>query len=269
MTKQVLPIMTMAEILLNDNTIIHGDIKIGFTPDEEIGKGTIYFDLEKFGATAAYTVDGELPGELNKETFSANHAIITVEGRDIHPGTAKNIMINSIRVMSDIIARLPKNMAPETTEKYEPFIHPHDLEASVLNTKMSMLFRDFDTKGLDTQKEIVEKIIDEVQKMYPKAKINLEIIEMYRNMRDELDKNPKVLECLREAADEAGAEPYWEPIRGGTDGSRLTEMGLPTPNIYAGGQNFHSRQEWMSVNGLNVAVKTLVNLAQKWVEKSK
>jgi len=134
---------------------------------------------------------------------------------------------------------------------------------------MSMLFRDFDTKGLDTQKEIVEKIIDEVQKMYPKAKINLEIIEMYRNMRDELDKNPKVLECLWEAADEAGAEPYWEPIRGGTDGSRLTEMGLPTPNIYAGGQNFHSRQEWMSVNGLNIAVKTLVNLAQKWVEKSK
>ncbi len=265
----VAAIMNAAQTLINNPDIIHGDIKIGFTPDEEIGQGTKYFDIKKFGAKYAYTVDGEMPGELNKETFSANTGIIKVEGRDIHPGSAKDIMVNSIRVMADIISRLPKDMAPETTEKYQPYIHPHILESSVGKSKLKMLFRDFKTEGLDEQKKIVEKIIDEVKELHPRADIKLEIEEMYRNMREELDKHPLVLDCLWEAADKAGANPYWEPIRGGTDGSRLTAIGLPTPNIYTGGQNFHSVTEWLSADALNVTVDTIINLTQTWVEKSK
>ncbi|MGA2296704.1 MAG: peptidase T [FCB group bacterium] len=262
-------IMTTAQELLNNPSIIHGDIKIGFTPDEEVGQGTKYFDIPKFGAKCAYTIDGDLPGELNKETFSANSAIVHVYGRDIHPGTAKDIMVNSIRAVADIIARLPRDMAPETTSGYEPYIHPHIFEGTVSKSTLKMLFRDFVTAGLDTQKQMLEKIIAEVQPLHPKAKIELEIIEMYRNMREKLDENPLVLECLWDAAVQAGVKPYWEPIRGGTDGSRLTEMGLPTPNIFTGGQNFHSKTEWLSVDSLNKTIETVIKLVQVWVEKSK
>jgi tripeptide aminopeptidase len=264
----VAAIMTAADFFVNNKDVLHGDIKIAFTPDEEIGQGTIKFDLEKFGAKYAYTIDGELPGELNKETFSANGATVIAEGRDIHPGNAKDIMINSIRAIADVIARMPRDMAPETTELYEPYIHPHSVEGSVTKSTLKILFRDFETPGLDKQKEIMENIIKEVQEINPKTKIRLEIQEMYRNMRDELDKHPLVLETLWEAAEKAGANPYWKPIRGGTDGSRLTEMGLPTPNIYGGGQNFHSRNEWLSVKGMNSAVETIKQLLQIWVEKT-
>ncbi|MFA6571316.1 MAG: peptidase dimerization domain-containing protein, partial [Bacteroidota bacterium] len=208
------------------------------------------------------------PGELNKETFSANSAIVNIVGRDIHPGTAKDIMINSIRAMADIIVRLPRDMAPETTECYQPYIHPHVFEGTVGKSTLKFLFRDFETKGLDEQKKILEKIIEEVKPLYPKARFELEIIEMYRNMREELDKHPLVLECLWDAAVRSGVEPFWEPIRGGTDGSRLSAQGLPTPNIYGGGQNFHSKTEWLSVEMMNKAVDTVINLAQIWVEKA-
>jgi tripeptide aminopeptidase len=261
-------IMTAAEYFINNKDVLHGDIRIAFTPDEEIGQGTIKFDLEKFGAKYAYTIDGELPGELNKETFSANGATVIAEGRDIHPGNAKDIMVNSIRAIADVIARMPRDMAPETTELYEPYIHPHSVEGTVTKSTLKILFRDFETPGLDKQKEIMEGIIKEVQKLNPKTNIRLEIQEMYRNMRDELDKHPLVLKTLWEAAEKAGANPYWKPIRGGTDGSRLTEMGLPTPNIYGGGQNFHSRNEWLSVKGMNTAVETIKHLLQIWVEKT-
>ena len=265
----VAAIMTAVEYLIKNPNIFHGDIRIGFTPDEEIGQGTKLFDLAKFNAKYAYTIDGELPGELNKETFSANSAIVTAEGRDIHPGSAKDIMVNSIRAIADIVARLPRDMAPETTAGYQPYIHPHSVDGSVTKSTLKMLFRDFDTKGLDTQKEILESIIKEVQPLNPKTKITLEIIEMYRNMKDKLNECPIVLECLWEAAERSGVKPYWEPIRGGTDGSRLTEMGLPTPNIYTGGQNYHSRNEWLSVDFMAKSVETIINLAQIWVEKSK
>lgn len=265
----VAAIMTMLQTLLNNPDLQHGDIRICFTPDEEVGQGTKYFDLKKFGAHYAYTIDGELPGELNKETFSANTAIVRAYGRDIHPGSAKNIMINSIRIVSDIIARLPKDMAPETTEGYEPYIHPYVMEGSVAKSTVKFLFRDFRTEGLDEQKILLEKIIAEVQELYPKAKIELEIIEMYRNMREVLEKHPEGLDYLWEAAIRSGVEPFWAPIRGGTDGSKLSAMGLPTPNIYTGGQNFHSRTEWVSVNFLEKTVETMVNLVQVWVEKSR
>jgi tripeptide aminopeptidase len=261
-------IMTAVQSLIDNPKIMHGDIKIGFTPDEEVGAGTKFFDIKKFGAQFAYTIDGDTPGELNKETFSANSCLITVHGRDIHPGSAKDIMINSVRVISDIIARLPKNMAPETTEGYEPYIHPYVLEGGVGKATVKLLFRDFKTPGLDDLKKIVEKVVAEVQQMYPKAKIEMQITNQYRNMRESLEKDTRVIDYLFEATKRSGLQPEWTPIRGGTDGSRLSENGLPTPNIFTGGANYHSRTEWVNVWGMEKSVETVVNLVQIWAEKS-
>ena len=262
-------IMTTVQKLLEHPTILHGDIRIGFTPDEEVGAGTKFFDLKSFGAAYAYTVDGDTAGELNKETFSANAAMITVHGRDIHPGTAKNIMVNSVRVISEIIARLPKHMAPETTEDYEPYLHPYVLEGSVGTSSVKLLLRDFKTEGLKDLETILKKTIEEVQPLFPKANIELQISESYRNMRDILERDPRVLETLWEATKRAGLEPHWIPIRGGTDGSRLSAMGLPTPNIFTGGKNFHSRTEWASLEGMEKSIETLIHLVQVWVEQSR
>ncbi len=262
-------IMTAVQTLMNNGKIYRGDVKIAFTPDEEVGAGTKFFNLKDFGAKFAYTVDGDTPGELNKETFSANTAIVTVHGRDIHPGSAKNIMINSIRVISDIITRLPKDMAPETTEGYEPYIHPYVLEGGVSKSSIKILFRDFKTEGLEVLKKRLEKILTEVGTMHPKAKIELKIVESYRNMRERVEKDPRVIDYLWDAAARSGLKPKWVPIRGGTDGSRLTADGLPTPNIFTGGANYHSKTEWVSVYGMEKSVETVLNLIQIWVEKSR
>jgi len=262
-------IMTAVQTLVNDPSLVHGDLKIGFTPDEEVGAGTKYFDVKKFGAQFAYTVDGDTPGELNMETFSADSATIVVHGRNIHPGSAKDIMVNSMRAMAEIIVRLPKDMAPETTEGYEPYIHPHAIEGEEAQTTVKFLLRDFRDEGLVEQKKMLEKIIAEVQPLYPKARIELIIKESYRNMRSGLEKDRRVTDCLWEATKRSGLEPKWFPIRGGTDGSRLTAMGLPTPNIFTGGQNYHSKNEWVALDGMLKSVETVVNLAQIWVEKSR
>jgi len=262
-------IMTAVQSLLNSPSMKHGEIKIGFTPDEEIGAGTKFFDIKKFGAQFAYTLDGDTTGELNKETFSANSCLITVYGRDIHPGSAKDIMVNSVRVISDIIARLPKNIAPETTEGYEHYIHPYVLEGGVGKSTVKILFRDFKTAGLEDLKKIVEKAVAEVQSMYPKAKVEIQVTEQYRNMREALEKDTRVIDYLFEATKRTGLKPEWTPIRGGTDGSRLTENGLPTPNIFTGGANYHSRTEWVNVWGMEKSVETVLNVIQIWVEKSK
>jgi tripeptide aminopeptidase len=261
-------IMTAAQTLLNTPSILHGDVRIAFTPDEEVGTGTKYFDMKAFGADFAYTVDGDTPGELNKETFSADSAVITVHGRNIHPGSAKGIMVNSIRAIADIIVRMPKDMAPETTEGYEPYIHPHGLQGEEAKSVLKILLRDFETDGLKIQADKLREIIAEVQPLHPKARIELQITESYRNMRDGLLKDPRVLDCMWEAAKRAGLEPKWVPIRGGTDGSRLTEKGLPTPNIFTGGQNYHGLTEWLAVDGMEKSVATVVHLIQLWVEKS-
>jgi len=262
-------IMTAVQSLLNSPSMKHGEIKIGFTPDEEIGAGTKFFDIKKFGAQFAYTLDGDTTGELNKETFSANSCLITVYGRDIHPGSAKDIMVNSVRVISDIIARLPKNIAPETTEWYEHYIHPYVLEGGVGKSTVKILFRDFKTAGLEDLKKIVEKAVAEVQSMYLKAKVEIQVTEQYRNMREALEKDTRVIDYLFEATKRTGLKPEWTPIRGGTDGSRLTENGLPTPNIFTGGANYHSRTEWVNVWGMEKSVETVLNVIQIWVEKSK
>ena len=261
-------IMTAMQNLINNSSLLHGDIRIAFTPDEEVGAGTKYFDIKKFGAQFAYTVDGDTPGELNKETFSADMATITVHGRNIHPGTAKGIMVNSIRAMADIIVRMPKdNTSPETTEGYEPYIHPHHLEGEEAKSSLKILLRDFNTPGLDVLKRKLEDIIAEVQALHPKARIELSILNQYRNMKDHMGKDTRLLDCMFEATKRSGLEPSWVPIRGGTDGSRLTEKGLPTPNIFTGGQNYHGKTEWLSVYGMDKSVETVVHLAQVWVEK--
>ncbi len=261
-------IMTAAQTLLGNPGLVHGPIRICFTPDEEVGGGTKYFDLGKFGAKFAYTLDGDRLGELNKETFSANQAVITVHGRNIHPGTAKGIMVNSIRAMGDIIVRMPKDISPETTEGYEPYIHPHTLEGAEARSALKILLRDFNTPGLEVLKQKLEQIVSEVQALHPRAVIELSVKEQYRNMRDYMGDDTRVLDCLWEAAERAGVNPKWKPIRGGTDGSRLTERGLPTPNIFTGGLNYHGPTEWLSVHAMEKAIETVVNLAQVWVEKS-
>jgi tripeptide aminopeptidase len=261
-------VMTAAQTMVNDPSLLHGEIRICFTPDEEVGNGTKYFDLKTFGAKFAYTVDGDTPGELNKETFSANLAVISVHGRNIHPGSAKGIMVNSLRAMADIVSRMPRDIAPETTEGYEPYIHPHHLEGEEALSTLKILLRDFNTAGLDVLKKKLEAIIAEVQALHPKTKIELKIIEQYRNMKDFMGTDNRVLDCMWEAARRAGLEPKWVPIRGGTDGSRLTEKGLPTPNIFTGGQNYHGPTEWLSVDGMLKSVETVVNIGRLWVEKS-
>lgn len=261
-------IMTLAAELLRDPSIPHGEVRIAFTPDEEVGNGTKYLDLEAFGAEVAYTLDGDAPGDLNQETFSADAATITVHGRSIHPGTAKNVMVNALRALADVIVRLPRDMAPETTERREPFIHPHRAEGEEALAKLSLLLRDFETRGLSRQRRILEAIVREVRKLHPKARIELEVKESYRNMRDGIAREPRVAQALEEATRRAGLSPRWVPIRGGTDGSRLTAMGLPTPNVFGGGQNFHGPTEWLSVEGMEKSLQTLRNLLAVWVELS-
>ena len=261
-------IMTAIQTLAASPGLLHGDIRVAFTPDEEVGAGTKFFDLKKFGAAYAYTVDGDTPGELNRETFSADLAVITVHGRNIHPGSAKNIMVNSLRAMADIVARMPKEMAPETTEGYEPYIHPHLLEGEEARSTLKILLRDFNTAGLAVLRGKLEAIIAEVRPLHPKARIELQVIEQYRNMKDFMGNDTRVLDCMWEATRRAGLTPRWVPIRGGTDGSRLTEKGLPTPNIFTGGQNYHGPTEWLAVDGMTRSVDTVVHLAGLWVEKS-
>lgn len=262
----VTAIMELARYLTDKPPIKHCRIGIAFTPDEEIGRGADKFDINKFSCDYAYTIDGEMPGELNKETFSADHAWIKIYGREIHPGSAKGIMVNSQRVLSEIIALLPSEMSPEATEGYEPYLHPHYLKGSVGFSETMLLLRAFDDETLKKQKNILEKIIAEVKSKYPKSRIEFEVKKIYRNMFDKLEENPKGCKLLMKAAEKSEVNPEWKPIRGGTDGSRLTEMGLPCPNIFTGGQNFHSEEEWLSVNSLEKTIETMINLVELWAD---
>lgn len=255
-------IMAALQILKENPDIKHCEVKVAFTPDEEIGQGADHFDVKRFDADFAYTVDGGGAGELNRETFSADSALIEITGRDIHPGTAKDIMVNSIRVMAELISSLPKNMAPETTDGYAPFIHPLDVQGSVSSSSIRLILRDFDTDGLEKQKCILQNIIGELKAKYPNSEIKLTITESYRNMAGKLAEYPHVTQRLWSAAKKAGLNPFWKPIRGGTDGARLTALGLPTPNMFTGSGNHHSKSEWVSIDALVQAVETILNIVQ-------
>ncbi len=261
-------IMTMLEVLNRNPEIKHGYLRIGFTPDEETGSGTKYFDVKKFGADFAYTVDGGTAGEIENETFTASAAVYKIYGVNVHPGYAKGKLVNGIRIVADIIKLLESEPAPETTEKREGYLHPYVIQGGVEEVTLKLLIRDFDMDGVEEKSKRLKAIQKEVADKYPKANIDLEISESYKNMRYKLDKDPRVVEYAMEAVRRTGMEPRLQLIRGGTDGAKLSFQGLLTPNIFTGGQNFHSKLEWVPVQWMEKTVETLIQLVQIWVEKS-
>jgi len=263
----VAEIVTAAEHLMAHPEIPHGPIRIAFTPDEEIGRGTQHFDVEAFGATFAYTMDGSARGELESESFSADAMTLTFVGFNTHPGYAKDRLINAIKVASDFITRLPREMSPEGTDGYDGFVHPYVLQGGCERASVRLIVRDFKTAALKEKEELLERLALEATSRYG-ARVEVLIEEQYRNMREVLDRHPHVVEYAREAIRRAGMAVRERPIRGGTDGSKLSFMGLPTPNIFAGEHNFHSRLEWVSVQDMEKAVDVIVNLAAIWNERS-
>jgi tripeptide aminopeptidase len=263
----VAEIMTAMAYLALHPEIGHGRVRVGFTPDEEVGRGTEYFDVRAFGADYAYTLDGSTPGEVEDETFCADSVNVRVRGSNVHPGYAKGKMVNSIKVAADIIARLPQGgRSPETTEGREGYVHPNLVQGSVEEARIKLIVRDFEENGLADHEALISSVVDEVGAKYPLANITVEIEKTYRNMRYVLNQHPRVVECAEEAMRRVGLKPVRTAIRGGTDGARLSAMGLPTPNIFAGGHNFHSKREWVSVQDMAKAVETIVQLVQVWAK---
>jgi len=261
----VAEIIAAAEHLLAHPEIEHGPIRIAFTPDEEIGRGANHFDVPRFGAHCAYTLDGGGRGELEYESFSADAITATFKGFNTHPGYAKGRMVNAIRVAADFVARLPREgMSPETTDGYEGYLHPYQVHAAVDATSVKVLVRDFVTEKLKEKEAYVEQLARETVRVHPGASVEVTIEESYRNMREVLEQHPRVVDYARQAIRLAGMEPIERPIRGGTDGSRLSFMGLPTPNLFAGEHNFHSRLEWVSAEDMDVAVTVIVRLCELW-----
>ena len=256
--------MTLTDHLMKNPDIKHGPIRVVFTCDEEVGRGTDKIDLKKINAIAAYTLDGESAGGLENETFSADQGIVTFEGFNIHPGFAKDKMINAIRMCGDFLAKLPKDLAPERTEGREPFIHPYIVEAAVDKTVLKFILRSFNTDDLPGQAELLQKTAKEVEAMYPGSKVKVEAKKQYRNMIEHIAKEPRCVGLATQAYKNAGIEPKFQSIRGGTDGSRLSEMGLPTPNISTGMHNFHSPLEFACLEQMESAFKMLVELVQLW-----
>ena len=262
-------IVTAAAHLVAHPEIPHGRIRVAFTPDEEIGRGTKYFDVPAFGAAFAYTMDGGSRGEIEIESFSADAITVAFHGTNTHPGYAKGRMVNAIKIAASFIDALPRGtLSPETTEGYEDFVHPYVVNASVDRTSVRLLVRDFVTAGLKEKEAMVERLAREAAARYPGATVEVAVEESYRNMREVLDRHPAIADHAREAIRRAGIEPHSRPIRGGTDGSRLSFMGLPTPNLFAGEHNFHSRLEWVSVQDMEKAVEVIVHLCQVWEERN-
>jgi tripeptide aminopeptidase len=265
----VAEIVAAVEHLMRHPEIAHGVVRLAFTPDEEIGRGADRFDVERFGAACAYTMDGGGRGELEVESFSADALTVTFHGFNTHPGCAKGRMVNAIRIAADFIAALPADrLSPETTDGYEGFVHPHVVDASVERTSVRLLLRDFRTDGLREKEAMVESLARAAAARHPRARVEINVQESYRNMREALERHPAVVERAKEAMRRAGLEVKMKPIRGGTDGSRLSFMGLPTPNLFAGEHNFHSRLEWVSAQDMDKAVEVIVNLCRVWHDDS-
>jgi tripeptide aminopeptidase len=265
----VAEIVTAAEYLMAHPEIPRGPIRIAFTPDEEVGQGTRYFDVERFGARYAYTMDGGARGELEFESFSADAITITFRGFNTHPGFAKGRMVNAIKLAARFIERLPADrLSPETTDDREGFVHPYVVQAGVDRTTVRLIVRDFDTAGLQEKEAWLQELAGCVVAEVAGAAFDVQIEEQYRNMREVIDHHPVVVARAREAIARAGLSVRERAIRGGTDGSRLSFMGLPTPNLFAGEQNFHSRLEWVSVQDMEKAVAVIVELAKLWEERA-
>jgi tripeptide aminopeptidase len=265
----VAEIVDAVNFMVSNPEIKHGTVKILFTPDEEVGHGVDQIDLNKLGADFAYTMDGESAGNLEDETFSADKATIAIQGVSAHPGFAKNKIENAIKIAARIVERLPKDScSPETTEGREGFLHPTDLQATLEGATLRFIVRDFSEDGLREKKEVLDKIVKEVMRDFPHSTCDIRIEEQYRNMKVVLDRHPKVIANALEAIRRAGLTPTRASIRGGTDGARLSFMGLPCPNIFAGEHAFHSRLEWVSVQDMEKAVETIIHLAMIWEEQA-
>ncbi len=263
----VAEIMAAAEYLLAHPEIPHGAIKIGFTPDEEIGRGTQHFEVARFGATYAYTLDGPTRGDLEMENFSADAMTLVFQGFNAHPGYAKGRMVNALKLAAEFVHRLPHHgMSPETTDGGDGFVHPHGVNGGVERAFVKLLLRDFATKGLDEKARMLTDLAGEIVRPYPSASVSVDRQESYRNMKEVLDRHPSVVEHAINAIRRAGLEPRMRRIRGGTDGARLSFMGLPTPNLFAGQHNIHSRLEWTSVQDMDKAVEVIVEISRSWAE---
>jgi len=262
-------IMDAARFLVANPQIRHGTIKILFTPDEEIGRGVDKVDLTKLGADFAYTMDGETAGYIEDETFSADGAVITIEGVSAHPGFAKGKMEHAIKIAAAIVERLPKDTcSPESTDGKQGFLHPIGISGALEKATLSLIVRDFTDDGLAEKEALLQSIVDDVMTAYPHSTATLEIKQQYRNMKQVIDRYPQMVEYAVEAIQRAGLKPVRSSIRGGTDGSRLSFMGLPCPNIFAGEHAFHGRTEWVSVQDMEKAVQTIVHLAMIWEERA-
>ncbi|WP_310992244.1 peptidase T [Aequorivita marina] len=255
-------IVSAMEYLIQHPEIKHGKIRVGFTPDEEIGRGAHKFDVEKFGAAWAYTMDGSQVGELEYENFNAAGAVVTIKGKIVHPGTAKGKMVNSVYIATDFINSLPRLETPEHTEGREGFFHLHTIEGSVDETKLQYIVRDHDKNQFEARKEMMEQLATELNEQHEGEVVSVEIKDQYFNMREKIEPVMHIVKIAKQAMEDANIEAIIKPIRGGTDGSQLSYMGLPCPNIFAGGHNFHGRYEYVPVESMQKAVEVIVNIAQ-------
>lgn len=263
----VAAIMTLVDTLIQNPEIPHGPIAVAFTADEEIGLGIEKFDVEAFGARFAYTVDGGTLGEISDETWSARTATVTFHGKSAHPGTAKGVMVNSMYAVGDFVSRMPREMLPETTEGRVGFVHPYIGSLDVEQSTIKVLIRDFDADGVEAKERLLRRLAEEAARAHPGTSVTVDVKDNYRNMREILRDHPQLVEHAMEAARRAGLEPFLYPIRGGTDGSKLTFRGLPCPNIFTGGHEFHSKTEFNSRRGLEKTTETLVHLVQLFVNE--
>lgn len=265
----VAEIMAAAHYLMQNTAVKHGTIKILFTPDEEVGRGTEKVDLKKLNADFAYTMDGESLGTLEDETFSADAVSLMIHGVSTHPGFAKGKLENAMKIAGDILSALPKDsLSPETTENMEGFIHPTQISGIQESVKLDFIIRDFTVSGLHKKEDFLKSIVNQVLTNYPNSSVDFKVIEQYRNMKEVLVNYPQVVDYALEAIKRAGLTPERRSIRGGTDGSRLSFMGLPCPNIFAGEHAFHSKLEWVSVQDMEKATEVIINLVQIWEENA-
>ena len=262
----VAEIMTMAEYLLAHPEVKHGKVRIGFTPDEEIGRGVDYFDVEAFGAQVGYTVDGGMEGELEYENFNAASAKWEVSGRNIHPGMAKDKMINAMQIAMELNSMLPPHQRPEHTEGYDGFYHLVGMRGEVEHAELTYIVRDHSRELFEQKKDLMRSITDYINGKYGEGVVRLTLKDQYYNMREMVEPHPEIIEKAMQAMEEAGVAPIIKPIRGGTDGSRLSYMGLPCPNLYTGGMNFHGKFEYVSLDTMYRSVQTLVNLVKLWAK---
>ncbi|MFJ9288474.1 peptidase T [Bacillus halotolerans] len=261
-------IMTAMDYLIKHPEIKHGTIRVAFTPDEEIGRGPHKFDVGRFNASFAYTVDGGPLGELEYESFNAAAAKITIKGNNVHPGTAKGKMVNSAKIAMKLNSMLPADEAPEYTEGYEGFYHLLSIQGDVEETKLHYIIRDFDKNIFQNRKETMQRIVEELQNEYGQNRIQLDMNDQYYNMREKIEPVIEIVNIAKQAMENLGIEPKISPIRGGTDGSQLSYMGLPTPNIFTGGENFHGKFEYISADNMVKAVNVIVEIAKLFEEQA-